>query len=357
MSVHVFTSCSYSYLNRARVLGYSLKRFHPDWVLSIVMTDKEPDGYEFELGDEPFDIIIKDYELFGEETNRWLFGLDIVEACTAVKGRACTYIFERYGCEKLFYFDPDIAIFNDLSVLDAALDKNSIILTPHQTEPEMRGDVQAIIDNEITSLHYGSFNLGFVGIKNDDTGRRFCQWWDDRLLDWCIDDLSRGLFVDQKWCNLVPCFFDNVGIIRDPGMNVASWNLSHRVMTFDDTGKALINGHPLCFFHFTKLGAVGDAMTRRYAESNLEIYELWSWYRMQVEELTVPSIPKRWWYYGRFENGLPISKSIKVFYRNRYDLKSKFPQPFEVGDDSFFNWLESETDLIETGADFGFTPV
>ena len=357
MSIHAFTSCSYSYLNRARVLASSLKRQHPDWVLWLVMTDKEPEGFHFDLAQEEYDRLVSAEDLFGEQTEQWLFGHDIVEACTAVKGRACTHILSDPSCEKLFYFDPDIAVFNSMGDVVDLHDEYSIVLTPHQTDPDPKSDRVAVRDNEITSLDYGVFNLGFVAMANDAEGRRFAQWWEDRLQDWCHDRLDIGLFVDQKWCNLVPCFFDGVKVLRDPGYNVASWNLSQRRMSYDDSGEALINGVPLRFYHFTKLGPVGDTMTQRYARDNIEIYELWWWYRSEVVAATTPDIPKGWWQYGIFENGEKISKPVRELYRDRVDLRAAFPQPRAVGDNSFYAWLCANTDMISNPQHRGFQAV
>ena len=357
MTIHAFTSCSYSYLNRARVLASSLRRQHPDWVIWLVMTDKEPEGFTFDLAQEDYDRIVTAEDLFGEETERWLFGHDIVEACTAVKGRACVRILEEADCDKLFYFDPDIALFNPMSDVVDLLDTHSIVLTPHQTDPDPMSDKVAIRDNEVTSLDYGVFNLGFVAMANDDEGRRFAQWWDDRLHDWCHDRLDIGLFVDQKWCNLVPCFFDKVKVLRDPGYNVASWNLSQRVMHYDDQGTALINDRPLRFYHFTKLGPVGDTMTQRYARDNIEIYELWWWYRTAVTEVSSRDIPKGWWFYGVFDNGEKIPKSVRELYRDRQDLRAAFASPLRSGEGSFCEWLQNNTDLMSASEERGFVPV
>lgn len=357
MGIHAFTSCSYSYLNRARILASTLRRQHPDWVIWLVMTDKEPNGFLLNLDEEDYDRVLTAEELFGDETEQWLFSHDIVEACTAVKARACLHILEYADCEKLIYFDPDIAVFNSMSPLLHLLDDYSIVLTPHQIDPEPRDMSVAIRDNEITSLDYGVFNLGFVAISNDNEGRRFAQWWDDRLSDWCYDRLDIGLFVDQKWCNLAPCFFDRVNILRDPGYNVASWNLSRRKMQFDKEGNALINGVLLRFYHFTKLGPIGDVMTQRYAADNIEVYELWRWYRQQVSLATESSIPEGWWYYGKFDNGIKIPKSVRELYRDRKDLRLAFRAPLSTASASFYVWITENTNLLENPVRRGFEAV
>lgn len=338
MSIHVYTSFSYSYLNRARVLAESLRRHHPSWTLWAVITDEPPDGLDLDVRRFGFDHGLSASDLFGDDTERWLFSHDVVEACTAVKGAALLRILAEETAEKVLYFDPDIAVLNSLSPLVDLLDEHSIVLTPHQITPDEAANRRAILDNEVTSLGFGVYNLGFVAVRDDQTGRDFARWWADRLHDWCHDRRDIGIFVDQKWCDLVPCFFDNVKVLRDPGYNVASWNLSQRNLSFDEDGTLLVNGHPLRFFHFTKLGAVGDLMTQRYAADNFEVYELWRWYRSAVRARTLNEIPPRWWHFATFDNGIEIPKSVRVLFRERQDLRSAFRHPLKV-ENGFYGWL------------------
>lgn len=358
MAVHAYTSCSFSYLNRARVLAQTLKKNNPDWILWIVLTDLTPNGFGFDIGKEPFDHVLTLDELYGASSEAWVFCLDIVEACTAVKGRAAQHILSRDNCEKLVYLDPDVAVFNSLSPIEYILDDYSIVLTPHQTDPELAHARISIQDNELASLQYGVFNFGFFAIRDDDEANRFLNWWSARLDEWCHDRLDIGLFVDQKWANLIPCFFDSVKILRDPGYNVASWNLNTRKMLFDEEGRALINGHLLRFYHFTKLGAVGDTMTQRYAKGNTEVYELWWWYREAVAAETSPGIPKGWWRYNAFDNGVKVPKFARELYRQRSDLRTAFRKPFQTGADSFYAWLIANGYKIDGGTSGqGFQPV
>lgn len=345
MTIHAFTSFSYSYLNRARVLADGLKRLHPDWVLWAVLTDKPPEGMIHDWSNENYDHLLTADTLFGDEAEAWLFGHDLVEACTAVKGAAACRILDEPGCEKLIYFDPDIAVFNPLDDIVALLDTHDIVLTPHQTVPEPREAHQAIRDNEITSLSHGAYNLGFIALANREEGRRCAAWWADRLGDWCHDRREMGIFVDQKWCDLIPCFFENVHIHRDAGCNVASWNLSHRRVAIGEDGQIRVNGVPLKFYHFTKLGPIGDTMTQRYARDNTEVYELWAWYRQAVVAATDARIPEGYWHYMCFDDGTHIPTSARQLYRDRKDLRAAFPRPRAI-EDGFLAWLGAETDLL-----------
>lgn len=344
MKVLCFSSFSFSYLNRARVLYQSLRRHHPDWHLVALITDKVPLGFAFNIDDEPFDEVVWYDELGIENVNGWVFKHDIVEICTAVKGPFLAKAAER-DFDALIYLDPDTCLFNPLDPVLELLEDHDIILTPHLLEPEQ--DRVAIVDNEICPMWAGIFNLGFLAIRTKGEGARFARWWSDRLMQFCYDAPATGLFVDQKWCDHVPVFFDKVKILKDPGYNTASWNVNQRRISVDSNGNVRANDQLLRFWHFTKLGLLGDTMTRRYAKDQVVVYELWRWYRAQVASATATDIPDRYWAFGQFADGTPIQRSYRLLYRDRMDLQRAFPDPFGNGGSSeFLEWLRAEGLLI-----------
>jgi hypothetical protein len=338
--IHCFTSFNFNYLSKARVLATSLKRMHPGWVIHACLCDREPAGYTFDLDEEPFDAVTWADDLDVPNLQGWMFGHDVVELCTAVKGPMLRMLLDA-GADKVVYLDPDIAVLGSLEPLLAALEEYDVVLTPHQLVPDT--DRHAILDNEICSLQHGIYNLGFVAVANRGDGVRFADWWEKRLLGWCHDSVQSGIFVDQKWCDLAPGLFDRLLILRAPGYNVASWNLSQREVRIAPDGEILVNGEPLRFYHFTKLGPVGDLMTQKYARENSEIYELWSWYRHEVKRLAEPRIPKDWWAFGRYANAEKIAREERLIFRTRLDLKRTFMDPFGYEDQcGFFHWLRLE---------------
>lgn len=334
-----FTSFSFSYLGKARLLAWSLKRFHPDWEFVALITDKEPDGFTFEIENEPFDKVIWGQDLPINNIESWIFKHNIVEICTAVKGAALDLLLTS-EVDKVIYLDPDIAVFESLQPVIELLDKYDIVLTPHQLSPDTSNI--AIVDNEIGSLKYGIYNLGFLAVKNRPEGKRFARWWRDRLIDYCYDDISNGLFTDQRWCDHVPVLFDNVYILKDPGYNVASWNLSTRKLSVNVDGTITVNNEYLLrFYHFTKLGPLGEAMTARYAKDNVAVYEVWNWYKRYLKEyFEEPSIPKNWWFFGIFENGIKIEQNMRILYKKRRDVCRQFPLPFVTESNSYYAWYK-----------------
>jgi len=339
MKVVAFSSFTFAYLDRARVLFQTLRKHHPDWDLVALITDRLPPDLTFDVANEPFDRVVwfEDLNIPGGES--WLFGHDVVEACTAVKG---PFIHQACAGEAdvVIYLDPDTALLNDLNPLLQELETCDGLLTPHLLEPE--DELQALLDNELATLRTGIFNLGFVAVRTTGDGARFARWWNDRLLAFCHDEIPNGLFVDQRWCDHVPAFFERFRVLRDPGYNVASWNLSKRKIKIAMDGSITVNGSPLRFWHFTKLGPTGDTMTRRYAGRNFEVHEIWNWYKRLVGEARDPRIPGKWWAYGTFDDGMPIQKPWRELYRRRADLKAAFPDPFRTGPGSYQQWLAHE---------------
>ena len=338
MKVLCYSSFTFSYLNRARVLFQTLRRFHPEWELVGVITDRPPPGFYFDLDAEPFDRVVWAEDLAIPDFRAWIFNHDVVEACTAVKGPFLHQACVAQAADAVIYLDPDTALFASLDPLLERLERDDILLTPHLIDANWTPE--AILDNDLSASRTGIFNLGFVAVRTRGEGARFAAWWNDRLLDWCYDAMDQGMFVDQRWCDHVPALFDKVGVVRDPGYNVASWNLSTRKLAIGKDGVIRVNGEPLRFWHFTKLGPMGDAMTRKYGATNFPVYEVWRWYREQVKAATDPAIPDGWWAYGRYADGSPIEKPHRELYRARPDLQAEFPDPFDAA--GYRRWLAAE---------------
>jgi len=340
-NVHCFTSATFSYLDRVRVLGSTIKRYHPDWHFTFCLSDIEPAGFIFDEDAEPVDGVVRVTDLPIDDVYSWMFEHDIVELCTAVKGVMLHKLLLE-GAPKVIYLDPDIALFSPLTEVIELLDRHDVILTPHQLDPDL--ERSAIVDNEIASMRYGIYNLGFVAVANSSEGFRFAKWWRDRLLQFCFDDPSNGLFTDQKWCDHAPSFFPGTYILRHRGYNVASWNLSQRSLSIDAQGNIQAGPDPLKFFHFTKVNWVGEAMLERYARGRIEVFELMEWYRTQLARNSVDNLPERWWAFGQYANGRTIPKSHRIGFRNNFEVRTRYPNPFIVNGDELSHleyWLES----------------
>ncbi len=71
--------------------------------------------------------------------------------------------------DKLLYLDPDILILNSLDGLQGALEEANVLLTPHLLSP-LPADGCKQNDHDI--LQAGTYNLGFLGLRNSLESRR-----------------------------------------------------------------------------------------------------------------------------------------------------------------------------------------
>ena len=314
-----------NYLPFARVLMSSLHVSSPDILRIVILVDR-PAGL-FDPAHEDFETILS--ESLPIPDSAWFhFKYTILELSTAVKPFALEYILEHYGVDQVLFFDPDIVIYGDLQVLMRALDDSSIILTPHLTSPLT--DEYRPTDLEI--LRSGAYNLGFIGIRRCSETARFLQWWKTRLYDHCVVDLSKGLFVDQRWIDLVPGMFGGVRILRNPGLNVAYWNLSHRAVVRSPRGY-LANGEPLCFFHFSGFNPDEphgfSRHQNRFTLDNLgEVRELVLEYRNRLYERGYCECRKWPYAFGSFRNGFPIPDMGRPAHHELPEVVARISDPF-----------------------------
>jgi hypothetical protein len=337
--MHIFTSITANYLPKAAALAHSVKRVHPEAIFHVVLCDQMPACSSVTTA--AFDSIINIKDLPIENLASWIFRHRLVELCTAVKGTAFQYIADRTGAERIYYFDPDIVVLGRLDGLECRLDGSSVLLTPHLVEPETA--LQAILDNEICCLRHGVYNLGFLAVRTTAEGRRFIDWWADRLRQFCYDEVPNGLFTDQRWVDLAPAFFDDIAIVREPEYNVATWNLTHRTATGKAPYEIRINDRPLVFYHFSGFDSGAQrSMLDRYGAHSPVLYDLRDWYIARCEELGQSSLGAVECIYNSFRNGRPIRDAHRLVYRRREDLMLHFPDPFETADPrrSYARWFE-----------------
>jgi glycosyltransferase involved in cell wall biosynthesis len=232
---------SNNYLHYANTLFDSVKEFCPEADLFLGLCDKSvnetscPGAEIIELADLPI-----------ENLGRFIYQYSILELNTAIKPYVIEQLMNK-GYDKVIYIDPDIKIFGSLDGMLSLLDQHNILLTPHLTNLLDDGK----LPNELGILQAGSYNLGYIGLRTCEETRKLVKWWQAKLYKECVVDLSRGLFVDQKWMDMVPSLFEGVYINRDEGWNVAYWNLNHRNIKEISTNKFEVNGRPLVFFHYS----------------------------------------------------------------------------------------------------------
>ena len=341
--LYVFTTCALNFVPCAKLLARSVEKHLPDAKFVFVLTDEKPE--DFNLEDEGLGEVLY-LEDFQEELGNprgWAFGHTIMELATAIKPFTAAKLMERSDCDAVMFFDPDCVLFGDLADLRQAIKEHSVVLTPHASELHVDKDWLFF---EMNPLKVGSFNLGYFGFQNNNTGRAVAHWWRYRLKELCMIDPDRGLFTDQKWMDLLPGYIDDIKVMREPVYNIARWNTFQRKITKQgDT--YLANGSPVEFIHFSGFYKIGPYVQGLYdkssepliEEDSLEVLqELSLWYSEQLADVRTQAIYSAPWPFGLYKNGEEISEADRRRYRNSLELQEKYPDPFSTNSlDSY--WL------------------
>ncbi len=330
----VCTIVSANYLPFARVLAGSLRDHHPQARFVVLLVDRV--GGRFDPTREPFEVIAVEDLPTLDDPHAFLFKYTVLEANTAVKPYLLQHLLER-SAGRVVYLDPDIQLFAPLSRIEELLGEANVVLTPHLTAPIDDGRMP----DELAVLRSGAYNLGFLALADGEPTRSFLAWWQDRIFDRCVVRVEQGLFVDQKWIDLVPGMVPGVRILTDPGYNVAYWNLHERRVRLGERPE--VNGRPLVFFHFSGIDLerpeVVSRHQDRYRLSELgDVAVLFDRYIGLVKASGWAECAGWRYAFSSFDDGTPIPDAARDLYRTLGPGRRRFGDPFAVAD-GFRAWL------------------
>lgn len=340
-TISVCTIIAKNYLALAKTLADSLHTFHPTLDFRTLIVDPfNPSINSAEVGkiilDSPSDFL--DAALL----NELAYNYDITEFSTAVKAFYLEHLLQQ-GYDKVIYLDPDILVLQPFDPIFAALDDSNIVLIPHLLDPI---PLDGCLPSEISILQSGAYNLGFIGVNQSKETNRFLTWWKERLQKYCWNAPEKGLFVDQKWVDLVPGMFAGVRVLKQRGYNVAYWNLNARHLS-EDKDTYLVDGEQLVFFHFSGFNPdspnrLSKHETRFKVEKLPTLAKLLRHYAHLLKANNHDQYKRLPYGYGTFSNNLPIDIISRYLLRNAQQAGKLFPTPHDVNaKPSFFKWLNS----------------
>jgi hypothetical protein len=246
---HACTIIAGNYVAAARVLAESFFAHHPDGSFTVLVVDDEQ--REMIAGDELEQRIewwrLADLGLDTAEIHRLAGIYDVTELSTSVKPlflRSLTRIHEA----SVIYLDPDIRVFGSLAHVTRLADAHGLVLTPHMTGP-IPDDGRQI--DALFVLAAGVYNLGFAAVA--PSAGPCLDWWWQQTRRRALNDVQQQMFTDQRWADFMPSLFSH-HLLKDPGYNVAYWNLHERPVTRAH-GRLYARNVPLRFFHFSGFSA------------------------------------------------------------------------------------------------------
>lgn len=298
------TIASFNYLPQIRTFAHSFNKHNPNINIFVLLVDDSSTQKDYSR--EPFNVILaKDLKI--EDFLLIAFKYNITELNTALKPSFIKFLFNNKKVSKLLYFDPDIFVFAPLNSLFDELDRHPALLTPHILSP---GTADAILP-DTAFLRFGVFNLGFIGMRLTGKISQLLDWWEHRCLYYGNIDVTEGIFVDQKWMNLFPCFSNDISILRLPGCNMAYWNLHERKLSKSADGWLVNDSSRLMFFHFSNLNpadkeSIKKSLVKPTLKEREDLREIFSEYREQLYSHGYKEEKKVRYHYDYYSNGLPI---------------------------------------------------
>ena len=243
---------------------------------------------------------------------------NVTEFNTSIKPYVFRWLFDR-GVLSAVYIDPDIQVFRPLTEVYSALNEEgaNAVVTPHITRP-LDMDKKP---SELRILQTGVYNLGFLALAASEASIAFVDWWLTFMPADCRADLKAGIFVDQKYVDLLPSYVPGTKILRHAGYNVAYWNLAHRPLCNESVGWTAC-GEPLVFMHFSGIRPYEEktvsAHQNRLSYDDLgEGQQLFEQYKERLRHgyrrLEECKISKDY-AYGCFSDGAAIEGPIRKLY-------------------------------------------
>lgn len=333
--VAVGTIVANNFLPFARVLARSFAEHHPTVPFFVVLADRPVESLS--SSDDGFEtVLLEDLGIPG--LRQLCFGYTRQQVVIAAKPYLLRYLLDR-GFATAIFLDADILVLDSLQPLLDHTAAGAIALTPHLVAPLAAADRRR---RELNILLCGTYNGGFVGVTSRDPSRRFLDWWADRLRSHCRLDVAGGMHFDQRWLDLVPGMFENVAIVREPGCNVAYWNLPERehLLKPDGTG-----GAGCRFFHFSGFQPEHPQSVTRYSE-RLAMADvaaaspLFARYASLLAAAGYFECIDRPYTFGAFDNGVAIPDVARRIYHELGAQADRFGDPFRTSDaGSYFAWL------------------
>ncbi len=241
--MNICTTVTKNYVAFARVLAESFKEHHPDGTCYALVVD-ETEGY-VDPTSEPFELVTP-ADLNVENFDHRAGIYNVFELATSMKPRLLSYLLNERGMERVAFVDPDIRLYDRFDRLEELARGYELVLTPQTTSPVPRDGKRP---SESEYLLTGIYNTGLIAIERGASTDRFLDWWSERLKTDCVVAPELGYFAEQRWLDFVHCLVPGFCALRNPGYNVAFWNLHYRNLTIEKD-RYYVNGKPLHSFHF-----------------------------------------------------------------------------------------------------------
>jgi hypothetical protein len=303
-----YVFCTYfdqNYLNRALALYTSLKRFCGPFRLFALCLDDDSHDLLVKLNlPEIHPVAISELERYDAPLCAAKPSRSRIEYYFTCTPSILLYVLNNHPeCRSIAYLDSDLFFFSDPRPIYDEIGGHSIAIIPHRFSKRLK-------HREI----YGIYNVGFLYFRNDPASRECLEWWRQKCIEWCYDQLDGERFADQKYLDRWPELFRSVKVISQYGANLAPWNLDRSVIRREQ-GRIMVADDPLVFFHFHGLKQINSFVY----DLHLENYRLQS-SRLVRSEIFKPYVAILHRISCKLDS---LMRQTNRFWDQRYSLKSR----------------------------------
>ena len=210
---------SSEYLHKGLVLYNSMKKYDREFRFYVICFDDTSKELLDKMNLENLiSIRIKDIEAYDSEmasvrpcredkTYTWL-----------VKPVAALYLFDIYpDLDHLLWLDGDMEFKSDPQSIYDEWGDYSVLLT-----------IEGFTDEYFKySLLYGYYNTGLLGFKRDSNAFECLKYYREKLIVCNFDDYI-GSWNDQLYVTDWPQRFNNIGVVKNPGINLTPFITFYR---------------------------------------------------------------------------------------------------------------------------------
>jgi glycosyltransferase involved in cell wall biosynthesis len=311
--MRICTIAARNHLPQARVLARSYTEVGGGARCSVLLLD-DPGRTVSDAG-EPFEILRPEQLGIGRyEVMAAMY--DLSELAGTLKPRLLRYLIERDG-QPLAYCDPDIRFYDDVGEIARLAAEEELVVTPRG--PEV-------------------YDLGFIAISPGETAERLLGWWTERA--------RSGGVVDGRWRGELSALVPRFHVLRDPGADVAYWNLHERRVERDGD-RYTVNGQRLKFFHFSGFDparpfALSRHQTRVRLPDEPVIAALCEQYATEVRRAGFDRDGHCPWAYRQLADGTPLTAGLRRLYGEGDRAGAFRLSPFtDAGAREFKDWCQS----------------
>jgi glycosyltransferase involved in cell wall biosynthesis len=344
--MQVITLASPTSLPRARALGRSLSRHHPDWSHEVLLLGNEAAARSFERVDDipRVSSVCRELDLDIEA----LLALHDEEQLSVLLLPALLRRYAERGGSVLHL--PNSAwVLADLSSVEFTMSSRAVTLVP-RVVAELPEDGLEPTRTQLERA--GRIEAAMIGVDASPEAMTFLEWWDGHVQEMLgsIDARRAGARPEDwpwlaRFLELAPARF-STAVVEDPGCNVSMWNLQARTLQPDPEGASVDGRWPLRFlnlpgFEPDRPHRLNPTATRARVSRSPVLHALCERYAQELRDAGWKDEDHREDVGRRLTQGLVFDEPLRALYATASALGLRFEDVFaEEGTRAFLDWLE-----------------